>query len=211
MPFETEERVINLPPLISARDQPSLLQWCNPPERRKGYWTLYRGRSSQYHYKIRRAIEAWNRDHPDVRGPADLCAAGQLQARSLFEAVKFHLESDDGVHFWQALQFYSKRTEWKTVRISTVRCDKCEKDGLVGYLTRRHNTSGKTGVQCDVCKFRQHKMNEPTYWQCSFQDGSTSACGRIFCDDCRDDLLSDQRSVAGMAASSTSRAAPSRG
>ena len=95
MPYETEERVINLPLLISARDQPALLQWCNPPERKKGYWTLFRGRKSQYHYRIHCAITAWNHDHPDVKGPADLCAAGQLQARSLFEAVKRHLESDD--------------------------------------------------------------------------------------------------------------------
>ena len=153
MPYETEERAINLPPLISALDQPTLLQWCNPKERKKGYWTLFRGRKSQYHYRIHCAITAWNHDHPDVKGPADLCAAGQLQAHILFEAVERHLESDDGVHYWQALSFYTKHTEWKTVRVSTVLRDECQLIGLVGDLTRRHNTSGITGVRCNSCTF----------------------------------------------------------
>ena len=92
-----------------------------------------------------------------MKGPADLCAAGQLQARSLFEAVKRHLASDDEVHYWHALSFYTERTELKTVRVSTVLRDKCQHSGLVGYLTRRHNTSGITGVRCVYRTFTQHQ------------------------------------------------------
>ena len=86
-----------------------------------------------------------------------------------------------------------KRAEWKTVLISTVRCNQCEKDCLVGYLTRRHHTSGKMRVQYNNCQFRQHETNEPKYWQCPLPNGSTSTCGRILCDDCRHDLLANNQ------------------
>ena len=172
---------------------------CNPPEPRPGYWTLYRHRGSKYHKVIRQIIAAWQGEHPDVTGPTDLVAAGQLLAIDLFSKFKHKLEGNDGTAFWRALQYYMPRQEWTTVRIVSVACPTCNKF----HLKKRHVPT-RQGVECSHCGFKQFRTREPTFWQCSLPDGDPSPCGKSFCDDCRDDAMIQRSMSSGNPASSNS-------